>query len=82
MSTKATLELGTNEVKAQPLQDGGIQRLLTKAESAHYCQVQTRTIDNWMKRGLIPYYKIGKAVRFRLDDIQAHLDKTCRIGGR
>jgi excisionase family DNA binding protein len=82
MSMTATSEPGTNEVKAQPSEAGGRQRLLTKAESAHYCHVQTRTIDNWMKRGLIPYYKIGKAVRFRLEDIQAHLDKTCRIGGR
>jgi excisionase family DNA binding protein len=82
MSMASASESVTNEVKAQPSEEGGRLRLLTKAESAHYCQVQTRTIDNWMKRGLIPYYKIGKAVRFRLDDVQAHFDKTCRIGGR
>jgi excisionase family DNA binding protein len=72
----------TNEVKAHPSEEGRMQRLLTKTESAQYCQVQTRTIDNWMKRGLIPYYKIGKSVRFRIDDIQTHLDKNCRVARR
>jgi excisionase family DNA binding protein len=69
----------TTKLNGQPAVTSPMQGLLTKAQSAEYCQVRTRTIDNWMKRGLIPYYKIGKAVRFRIDDIQAHLDKTCRV---
>lgn len=52
-------------------------RLLNKAELAAFCGVRTRTIENWMKRGL-PYYKITRPVRFRLTDVMAFLDANHR----
>jgi excisionase family DNA binding protein len=66
------------ESNGQP-QTNPRQGLLTKGQCAEYCQVRIRTIDNWMKRGFIPYYKIGKAVRFRIEDVLAFLDRTCRV---
>lgn len=35
-----------------------------KAEIASSYSVTPRTVDNWMKAGKIPYFKIGKVVRF------------------
>ena len=35
-----------------------------KTEIALTYSVTTRTVDNWMKTGKIPYFKIGKIVRF------------------
>lgn len=51
---------------------------LDKEEVAKLFSVTVRTIDQWRGKGLLPYYKIGGLVRFRLNDVQAHLDTTCR----
>jgi predicted DNA-binding transcriptional regulator AlpA len=40
---------------------------------------QVRTVDNWMKRGILPYYKIGKSVAFKWSEIEAALARTCRV---
>ena len=37
--------------------------------------VSTRTIENWMKKGLIPYTKIGGLVRFNVAHVDAALAK-------
>ena len=55
------------------------EKLLTKSEVAGICRVKTRTIDNWMKKGFLPYYKVGAAVRFRSGDVIAHLAQNCRV---
>jgi excisionase family DNA binding protein len=53
-----------------------------KQEAAKWLGVSTRTLDTYMQRGLVPYYKIGRTVRFKLADLEEHLRKTCRIAGR
>jgi excisionase family DNA binding protein len=54
---------------------------LIKSEAARILHVTPRSIDNWMGRGLLPYFKIGRSVRFRMSDVQSFLDARCRIGG-
>jgi excisionase family DNA binding protein len=41
--------------------------------------MRPRTVDDWMKRGLLPYYKVGHAVRFKWSEVEAHLAQTCRV---
>jgi excisionase family DNA binding protein len=48
---------------------GVAERMLTKADVAEFFQVTARTLDTWMKREKISYYKIGRTVRFRMEDI-------------
>jgi excisionase family DNA binding protein len=38
--------------------------LVTKPELAKIARVSTRTIDNWIKKKVVPYLKIGRLVRF------------------
>lgn len=45
--------------------------LLTKPQIASRLQVSTRTIDSWMALGYIPFFRIGRCVRFRWDDVLA-----------
>ena len=50
--------------------------LLDKRGLAPRLQVSTRTVDTWMKKGLIPFLKIGgKTVRFRLGDVLEKLNE-------
>lgn len=57
-------------------------RLLTKSEVAAYAQCTTRCIDNWMRRGYLPYFKIGRTVRFKVADVDAYLNNHFRVARR
>ena len=54
-------------------------RLLTKSEVAAYAQCTTRCIDNWMRHGYLPYFKIGRTVRFKGGDVDAYLSANFRV---
>ena len=41
----------------------------------------SRGIDNWMARGILAYFRLGRTVRFRLGDMQAHLKANYRVCG-
>ena len=50
---------------------------ISKTEVARRLGKTARTIEHWMKRGVIPYLKLGKGRRatvlFKWTDIEAHL---------
>lgn len=50
-------------------------RFVTKRALARHFECSIRTIDNWMAEGIIPYLKVGRLVRFRIDAVEASLDK-------
>jgi len=52
--------------------------LQTKRDLAQFLRVGSRCVDNWMARGLLPYLKIGRSVRFRPSEIQSFLE-NCRV---
>jgi len=53
--------------------------LLEKAETARRLKISTRTLDQWMRDGRVPYLKIGKTVRFRWTAVIAHLQQNCQL---
>ena len=55
----------------EPQEDG----LLNKADLAKRLACSSRTIDNWMKLGFLPYIKIGFSVRFYWTDVKTALAK-------
>ena len=63
----------TNQSPALP------EGFITKVEVAKRLNKTLRTVDNWMKRGLLPYFKIGRSVSFRWSDVEAHLAQNCRV---
>jgi excisionase family DNA binding protein len=52
---------------------------IDKSEVAQRLQKTQRSIDNWMKLGILPYYKIGRSVLFKWSEVEAHLAATCRV---
>lgn len=48
-------------------------------ETAQRLRISTRTLDEWMRAGRVPFLKIGKTVRFRWSDVLAHLNDRCRV---
>jgi excisionase family DNA binding protein len=56
-------------------------KLLTITELAFYLNVKTKTLYAKVESGEIPHYRIGRLVRFRLDEIDAWLG-GCRSKNR
>jgi len=52
---------------------------IEKPEVARRLNKTIRTVDNWMTRGILPYYKMGRSVSFRWSEVEAHLAQTCRV---
>ncbi|NIP98907.1 MAG: helix-turn-helix domain-containing protein, partial [Akkermansiaceae bacterium] len=55
--------------------------LLTESEVCDFLRIRPRQLFAWRRDGLIPYIKIGKALRFRLSDIE-RAPEGMTIGGR
>jgi excisionase family DNA binding protein len=43
--------------------------LLRKPELAEKLAISKRTLDVWMQKGRIPFFKVGRSVQFRLPDV-------------
>lgn len=50
-------------------------RLFIEPEMCDYLRIRPRQRYSWRIQGLIPYIKIGKAVRFRKSEVDAALDR-------
>ena len=68
----------TNPIAAGPVPEP----FINKPEVARRLNKEVRTIDNWMKAGIIPYYKISRSVSFKWSEVEACLRDTCLVGGR
>jgi excisionase family DNA binding protein len=53
--------------------------LITEQELASHLKICRRQLYNWRVAGLIPYFKMGKAVRFKVADVAAAIERM-RIG--
>ena len=53
--------------------------LVTEAELSRLLKVCRRQLYNWRVRGLLPYFKIGKAVRFRVVEVLGALEQSRRL---
>lgn len=54
------------------------KQLITEKEACAYLRVSKRNLYCWRMAGLIPYFKIGRAVRFKKTELDAALN-TMRI---
>ena len=53
-------------------------RLLTAREVADLLRLPVSTIYELARTGRLPYLRIGRAMRFYQQDLEAHLARTCR----
>jgi excisionase family DNA binding protein len=61
-----------------PLQKSTHHALMTEHEVSTYLRVCRRSLYNWRKAGLIPYIKLGKAVRFRVSEVEAAINRMAQ----
>ena len=67
-------QAGNMAVNGQPRED-----YIGKPEAARRLGIKLRTLDDWMRRGIVPYYKPGHFVRFLWSEIQTSLAQNCRV---
>jgi excisionase family DNA binding protein len=70
---------------ANSTEEKPVEGFITKTELARRLKKTTRTVDNWMSSGVLPYYKIGRSVNFKWSEVETHLAQTCkvcRLGGQ
>lgn len=65
--------------QSEPVKLENAEEFIDKVEVARRLKKKIRTVDNWMKRGILPYYKIGRSVSFKWSEVESHLGKTCRV---
>jgi len=54
-------------------------QLLTRKEAAEYLRIKKSTLDAWACKGGGPVFiKMGRAVRYRLADLEAFVDSRIR----
>jgi hypothetical protein len=56
--------------------------LLTKKEVARILQKSPRTVEIWTREGILPCFKLKKAVFYSLSDILTHFRQHYQIGGK
>ena len=47
--------------------------LMSEREVAVYLKASARTIINWRERGLIPYFRIGRSIRYSREQLDRAL---------
>lgn len=55
-------------------------RLLTARQVADRLGLSTETVLSWVRRGELPAFKLGRAIRFREDDLDAWLAQRATPG--
>jgi excisionase family DNA binding protein len=53
----------------------GHEPLMTEKEMAAYLRIKPRQLFNWRADGLVPYMRIGRAIRYRRTAIDAALER-------
>lgn len=56
----------------------GCDGFVTKQDIAQRFNRTARTIEVWMRTGILPYYKVGRSVFFRLGDVERHFEQQYR----
>jgi excisionase family DNA binding protein len=71
----------TNEIQSPQSATVAVEQdgFLTKKELALRLKITTRTIENWQRRGVLPFVKVGKVVLFHWPDVVEHLKANYRV---
>ena len=66
---------------SQKTESQGHEPLMTEKETAAYLRIKPRQLFNWRMDGLVPYIRIGRAVRYRRAAVDAALTRmTVSLG--
>ena len=59
--------------KREAILSGAPGTLMSEREVALYLRVSARTLVDWRQRGIIPYFRIGRSIRYSREQIDRAL---------
>lgn len=62
---------------SEPVASG--EGYLDKVAVAKRLGVKPKTVGEWAKQGKLPAYRLGPYLRFKWEEIEAHLAAECRV---
>ena len=68
-----------NQQQEMAASAAAFEPFIAKPEVARRLNCGLRTLDTWMRRGIVPFYKVSKRVIFRWSEVQAVLERNCRV---
>jgi excisionase family DNA binding protein len=74
-ATFLIVDMETKSMDTHPSSPRIELELITEQELASHLKICRRQLYNWRMAGLIPYFKMGKAVRFRVADVAAAIER-------
>ena len=60
----------------------GFEGYIDKHELARRLGRTVRSVDTYMAKGLVPFYKLGRTVAFKWSEVDQYLQAHCRVGVR
>ncbi len=66
---------GRSPARQRPAGEG----FITKDEVARLLRRSERTIEKWQRRGVIPFYRVGRSVFFKWSEIEARMEEKFRV---
>jgi excisionase family DNA binding protein len=60
-------------MEPQQNESRGYEPLMTEKEMAAYLRIRPRQLFNWRADGLVPFIRIGRAIRYRRTTVDAAL---------
>jgi excisionase family DNA binding protein len=60
--------------------DLGIPNLIREDEAARVLQISQRNLIRLRNKGMVPYYRIGKSIRYSRDKLLAALEVAPEVG--
>ena len=57
-----------------------MEKLVPITAVAEYLTVSPKTVYNWVHIGFIPHYRLPKAVRFKLSEVENWINRRKRKG--
>lgn len=57
----------------------GPEHYIDKHECARRLGRTVRSVDTYMAKGLLPYYKLGRTVAFKWSEVDATIQAKCRV---
>ena len=70
---------GLTQLQLAAFVTSAAEPFINKAETARRLSCGMRTLDRWMRCGIVPFYKVSKRVMFRWSEVQAVLERNCRV---
>ena len=55
---------------------------IDKRECARRLGRTARSVDTYMAKGMVPFYKLGRTVAFKWSEVDAHIKAHYRVGLR